>query len=135
YDHYSDLLVSHKAIQKDEKQLELLTPIIKNRETLYLERVKKENLDFIDEQMQFYLNKVEGNLLTEDIERIEHETGIFKEDERLTSEKIKSLERDKEQLIAQRAALNIDSQIALLNQKLISETDKRNTKSTQSKRY
>ena len=135
YDHYSDLLVSHKAIQKDEKQLDLLTPIIKNRETLYLERVKKENLDFIDEQMQFYLNKVEGNLLTEDIERIEHETGIFKEDERLTSEKIKSLERDKEQLIAQRAALNIDSQIALLNQKLISETEKRDTKSTQSKRY
>jgi uncharacterized protein YPO0396 len=135
YDHYSDLLVSHKAIQKDEKQLELLTPIIKNRETLYIERVKRENLDFIDEQMQFYLNKVESSLLTEDIERIERETGIFKEDERLASEKIKSLERDKEHLITQRAALNIDSQIALLNQQLISETEKRDTKSAQSKRY
>jgi len=33
YDHYNDLLMSHKKIQKDERQLELLEPVIKNKES------------------------------------------------------------------------------------------------------
>ena len=53
--HYSDLLISHKAIQKDEKQLELLAPVIQNKQKLDDLRIKKQKLDFVEEQMPFFL--------------------------------------------------------------------------------
>lgn len=135
YDHYSDLLVSHKAIQKDEKQLELLTPIIRNKEALNSERRKKDNLDFVEVQMPFYLDKVENDLLTVDIRRLERETKNSQEEERLISDKLKELEKEKEQYITQKAALNIDSQISLLNKDVDMETEKKNSKSVASQMY
>lgn len=135
YDHYSDLLISHKAIQKDEKQLELLIPIVQNKETLYAERLKKTDLDFIDEQMPFYRDKIEYHLLSENITRIERDTEISKQEERLIAEKIKELEKEKEQLITQKAALNIDNQISLLNKDIDRETESKTRKSADSNKY
>lgn len=128
HEHYSDLLISHKAIQKDEKQLELLTPIIQHKEKLYTERQQKAALDFVEEQMPAYLDKIEHDILTEDISRIDREIEIADEEERLTSEKIKKQEDEKDQLIRQKAALNIDTQINLLNKDVNAETEKKNTK-------
>jgi uncharacterized protein YPO0396 len=135
YDHYSDLLISHKAIQKDEKQLELLSPIIRNNETLNSERRKKDGLDFIEAQMPFYLDKVENDLLTVDIHRLERETKNSQEEERLISDKLKELEKEKEQYITQKAALNIDSQISILNQTVDFESEKKKSKSDASQVY
>lgn len=135
YEHYSDLLISHKAIQKDEKQLELLTPIITHKETLYAQRSGKAQLDFVEEQMPFYLNKTEYELLAAHINQVERDTTIAREEERLTAEKIKALEQEKEQLITQKAALNIDHQVTLLNKDVAAETDKRNDKSAAYKLY
>lgn len=135
YEHYSDLLISHKAIQKDEKQLELLTPIIQHKETLYTERQQKAALDFIDDQMPVYLYKIEHDILTDDISRIDREKVIAEEDERLTSEKIKEQEGQRDQLIAQKAALNIDAQINLLSENIKAETDKKNTKHAACQQY
>lgn len=129
YEHYSDLLISHKAIQKDEKQLELLAPIVGYKETLTTERLRKADLDFVEEQMPFYWDKIECDLLKEKISHIERDTEIAKEDERIASENIKELEKEKEQLITQRAALNIDNQISLLTKDVEAETEKRNSKS------
>lgn len=135
YEHYSDLLISHKAIQKDEKQLALLTPIIKQKEKLYVQRRHKAELDFVEEQMPFYLNKIEHELLAENIKQIERESSIAREDERLASGKISELDEEKDQLITQKAALNIDHQVNLLNKDVAAETDKRNEKSAAYKRY
>ncbi len=44
--HYSDLLISHKAIQKDEKQLELLAHVIQNKQKLDDLRIKKTKAGF-----------------------------------------------------------------------------------------
>lgn len=135
YEHYSDLLISHKAIQKDEKQLELLAPIVGYKETLYTERLRKADLDFVEEQMPFYRDKIECDLLTEKISYIERDTEITQEEERIAFEKIKELEKEKEQLITQKAALNIDNQISLLTKDVEAETEKRNSKFKACKLY
>lgn len=129
HEHYSDLLVSHKAIQKDEKQLELLTPIITHKETLYAQRSGKAQLDFVEEQMPFYLNKTEYELLAAHISQTERDATVAREEERLATEKIKALEQEKDQLTTQKAALNIDHQVTLLNKDVATETGKKNDKS------
>lgn len=135
FEHYNDLLISHKAIQKDEKQLELLTPIITQKESLLAERLRKAELDFVEEQMPFYLNKIEYELLTQQINQLERDTATTKEDERLATEKIKELDLEKEQLVTQKAALNIDHQVTLLTKDIENETGKKNNKHASYKLY
>ncbi|RAI97679.1 uncharacterized protein YPO0396 [Chitinophaga skermanii] len=135
YEHYSDLLISHKAIQKDEKQLELLTPIIIHKDTLYEQRSLKTELDFVEEQMPFYLNKKEYDLLVTYISKVKWDTTIAQEEKRLTTERISELDEKKVQLITQKAALNIDHQVTLLNKDIEAEIIKRNDKSAASKFY
>lgn len=135
HEHYRDLLISHKAIQKDEKQLELLRPIVTHKETLYTQRSHKAELDFVDEQMPFYLNKIEYELLALHLSQVERDTTIAQEEERLAAEKIKTIEQEKEQLITQRAALKIDHQVTLINKDIEAETSKRNNKSAAHKFY
>jgi uncharacterized protein YPO0396 len=135
YNHYSDLLISHKAIQKDEKQLELLEPVIQNKHRLDELRLTKEKLDFIEEQMPFYLGKIEYGLLEKDVERLELDIEIAKKDKELISASVDRLDKEKEQLVMQRASLNIDSQISLLNKDIDGETEKRNRKSAENTRY
>jgi uncharacterized protein YPO0396 len=128
YNHYSDLLISHKAIQKDEKQLELLEPVMVNKSKLEVFRSNKEKLEFIEEQMPFYLGKIEYELLEKEVERLELEIEVAKKDKELVSSLVERLDKDKEHLITQRAALNVDSQISLLNKDIDTETDKRKRK-------
>ncbi len=135
YEQYSNLLISHKAIQKDEKQLELLEPVISNIKKLNNLSRKKEELDFIEKQMPFFMGRVEYELLEKDTERLEIEIEFVKKDKIVISASLEMLNKEKEQLIVQRAALNIDSQIALLNKEIEGETDKRNHKSAESDRY
>ncbi len=135
YTHYSDLLISHKAIQKDEKQLQLLTPVIENKQRLTELRTKKATLDFIEDQMPFFLGKIEYELLDKDITRLELDIEIGEKDKEIISNTVKQLESEKEQLITQRAALDIDSQIALLSKDIDNETEKRNRKNVANGRY
>ena len=135
YTHYSDLLISHKAIQKDEKQLELLAPVIQNKEILTELKSKKDRLDFIEEQMPFYLGKIEYALLEKDVERLELDIEIAQKDKEIISASVDKLDKEKEQLITQRAALNIDSQISLLNKDIATETEKRDFKNAENTRY
>lgn len=135
YNHYFNLLDSHKAIQKDEKQLELLEPVMTSKSKLEILRSNKQRLDFIEEQMPFYLGKIEYKLLEKDIERLELEIEIAKKDKDLVSSAVERLGKDKEQLITQRAALNIDSQISLLNKDIDIETEKRKQKTETAATY
>lgn len=135
YNHYSDLLISHKAIQKDEKQLELLEPVMNNKSKLEVLRSNKQRLDFIEEQMPFYLGKIEYELLEKDVERLELEIEVSNKDKELVSSVVERLDKDKEHLITQRAALNIDSQISLLNKDIDTETDNRKRKTETATAY
>ncbi|MBS1512834.1 MAG: AAA family ATPase [Bacteroidetes bacterium] len=135
YDHYSDLLISHKAIQKDEKQLELLQPVMTSKNKLDELRNTKQQLDFVEEQMPFFLSKIEYGLLDKNVERLDIEMETTKKDKELQVKLVDRLEKDKEQLITQRAALNIDSQILLLNKDIDSETEKRVVKKTTADDY
>ena len=128
YDHYFNLLDSHKKIVKDEKQIELLEPVVINKRKLEVFRSNKRKLDLIEEQMPFYLGKFEYELLEKDVERLEHEIELAKKDKELASSVVARLDKDKEHLITQRAALNIDSQISLLNKDIENETEKRKLK-------
>ena len=131
YDQYNHLLISHKAIQKDEKQLELLGPVINNSERLTDLRKKKEELEFIEEQMPFYLGNIEHSLLEKCINHLEIEIELATKDKGVCVNQIVKLEIEKEQLIVQKANTNVDNQISLLKKDISSESEKRDIK----KRY
>jgi uncharacterized protein YPO0396 len=135
YDHYNDLLISHKAIQKDEKQLELLQPIVKNSELLKELRSKKETLEFIEEQMPFYLGSIEYSLLDKHIAKLEIDIDLAKKEKEVTATAIIQSEAEKEQLVIQKAATNVDNQILLLNKDISSESEKRDAKNKHFSQY
>ncbi len=128
YDHYTDLLISHKAIQKDEKQLELLEPIVTNKERL--EGLEKEMavLVFIEQQLPFFFDKIEFNLLDKHIDSLEKDITFLEQKKEETEHAIKQDESDKSQLIAQKASLNIDNQVQLLTKDISIESEKRDSK-------
>ncbi|MBS4063050.1 MAG: AAA family ATPase [Chitinophagaceae bacterium] len=128
YEQYSNLLISHKAIQKDEKQLELLEPVIKNKQKLTELRKRKDFLEFIEKQMPFYLNKIEYGLLEKDVQRLERDISFAKKDKEVVTVSVDSFTKEKEQLLIQKAAFNIDSRINLLEAEINNETAKRNDK-------
>lgn len=135
HDHYTDLLTSHKAIQKDEKQLELLQPVIENNSKLKLLQDNLSSLGFVQDQLPFFLGKMEHNLLAVYISKIEQEindTGREKED---IEEDIKKIEEEKDQLITQKASLNVDSQVQLLNKDITAETKDRDKKKENFNQY
>ncbi len=128
YDHYNDLLISHKAIQKDEKQLELLEPVIENKNRLGKLTVSLSLLSFIQEQLPFFLDKIEYDLLDAHIVKVEVEIDEIKSEHITIDAGIKQLEDEQKQLITQKALLNIDSQILLLNKDKASEIKDRDAK-------
>jgi len=135
YDHYNDLLISHKAIQKDEKQLELLEPVIENKNHLAQLRINLSLLSFVRDQLPFFLDKIEYDLLDAHIAKIEVENEEIKSEQGVIEAGIKQLEDEREQLITQKAFLNIDSQIQLLNKEKASEVKDRDTKKTHFDNY
>ena len=128
YDHYNDLLISHKKIQKDEKQLELLEPIIKNKEALTIVEEKIENLNFIQEQLPFYTGKLEYEMLDKHISNLEREIDEKKSEQSVIETEISQLEASQKELIAQKASLNIEGQILLLKKDIQLESQKRDSK-------
>lgn len=128
YEQYSNLLISHKAIQKDEKQLELLEPLIKNKQKLTELRQRKDSLEFIEKQIPFFLNKIEYGLLEKDVQRLERDISFARGDKEVVTASVDSLTKEKEQLIIQKAAFNIDSRINLLEAEINNESSKRNDK-------
>lgn len=128
YDHYTDLLISHKAIQKDEKQLELLEPAVRNKERITQENQQLQSLTFIEEQLPYFLDRLEDGILETDIAGIEKEVELKAKEQQLMEGAIRKLEEEQKTLIAQKASLNIDTQIQILQRDLHSETEKREAK-------
>ena len=128
YNHYTDLLISHKAIQKDEKQLQLLTPVIDNKIFLNQLSTEIELLNFIQEQVPFYLQKIECDLLDDHVITIEKEIHIVQKEQDIIADEIKQIEDEQKQLITQKANLNIDAQLQLLTKDKNAEGKERDAK-------
>lgn len=128
YEHYNDLLISHKAIQKDEKQLELLDPVMTNKHRLTELIANLTVLTFVQDQLPFFLDKLEYDLLDAHITLIEQDTDNAKVEKRVIETAIGKLEEEQKQLYTQKALLNIDSQIQLLNKDKMAEVRDRDTK-------
>ncbi len=128
YDHYNDLLISHKAIQKDEKQLELLEPVVDNKSKLVLLNANLSILNFVQDQLPFFLDKIEYDLLDANIQAIEKEVEDIKREKKIVDAQIKQSEEEQKQLISQKAQLNIDARIQLLNKDITAETKDRDNK-------
>lgn len=128
HEHYQDLLTSHRAIQKDELQLQKLEPIMQNREKLNALRKKKTELDFIEEQMPFYRDQIELLLIDRYLEELEKEIAIAEEQQQTIETNVIGLEMQKNELNTQKNAYNIDQQVTHLRREISSETEKRNTK-------
>ncbi|RYZ90748.1 MAG: ATP-binding cassette domain-containing protein, partial [Proteobacteria bacterium] len=128
YSHYSDLLLAYKAIQKDEAQLNLLSPIIETGEKLGEVDVLKESYSLIDTQAEHFLNALELDLLDSFIELKEVELNAKQSDKRNLESIGVELTNKKDSLVSQKAALNIDGQMQLLRQRKNSETEWKVTK-------
>lgn len=111
HNHYVDLLISHKAIQKDEKQLELLAPIVQNKERLSVVSSEVAALNFIQDQAPFYFDKIEFELLDAHIKRLEEKVEATIATRKVLEKEIAGIEDEQKDLISQKAQLNIDEQI------------------------
>lgn len=135
YAHYTDLLLSHKAIQKDEKQLEFLHPIILNKSLLEKHDAELQKINSLSESFPLHTDKLEYALLEKKITSLEQKISIQKQKKENINESIQQNENARDQLISQKAALNIDHQIELLNKDLNNEIEKRDKKQENSNTY
>lgn len=128
YDHYTDLLLAHKAIQKDEKQLELLEPVVQNKNALNELYERRSILNFVQEQLPHFFNKVEYDLIDGHIDSITRQVEYLESEKKILDDQIGKLTEEQTQLITQKALLNIDSQIQLLQKDVSTEKEKRDEK-------
>lgn len=128
HDHYTDLLLAHKAIQKDEKQLELLEPIIQNKIALAELYEHRTVLNYVQEQLPLFLSKVEYDLIDDHIKNVTRQIDYLENEKKVLDDQIGKLSEEQTQLITQKALLNIDSQIQLLQKDVSSEKEKRDEK-------
>ncbi len=128
HDNFSDLLISHNAIKKDEKQLELLNPIIENKTKLATIKIKVNDFEQIQNNALLYFNKIEFELLEILISKLEEEIKKTEESKLIIDNKIKKQNVEKEQLITAKASLNIDAQLQSLEKDKQSEDRDKNVK-------
>ncbi|UYQ92841.1 AAA family ATPase [Chitinophaga horti] len=135
YDHYTDLMLSHKAIQKDERQLQLLEPVIKHKELLADADTRLQEVSTIQEQLPCFLDSLELDLLEQHIQQLEKDISADKSEMLEVEKAIVQLEAEQKNLITQKASLNIDVQIQLLENNRSSEVRERDNKKAQSDDY
>jgi uncharacterized protein YPO0396 len=135
YEHYNDLLLSHKAIQKDEKQLELLEPIIQSKSDLNLLEATISSFENMQAQIPFFLDEKESELLEMNAREIEDAIDLATAEQKKLTEEIQKEEGQQRQLIAQRVSLNLDSRIELAKKDIETETAKRDSKKGKQTEY
>lgn len=123
HNHYVDLLISHKAIQKDEKQLEVLEPVMQNKEQLSVAGSKVAALNFIQDQAPFYFDKIEFELLDAHIKMLEEKVAASVAARKVIEREIAGMEDEQKELISQKAQLNIDEQIRSWTKDMKTEED------------
>jgi uncharacterized protein YPO0396 len=128
HNHYTDLLISHNAIKKDEKQLEMLTPIVDGKALLATLKQEVTTFDVIREQLPHYFRSKEFNLLERYISKIQGEIDLLRQRKMLADNEFSRINERHDQLITQKAQLNVDSQVQLLKKDIQIETEKRDSK-------
>lgn len=128
YEHYNDLLLSHKAIQKDEKQLELLEPVIQSKEALSAVTQEIQSFEETERFVPQFLDEMEAGLLEMNARKLEEEIEVLEEQQKQLAETITGHEALERQLITQKASLNLDSRIELARKDIDAEASKRDSK-------
>jgi uncharacterized protein YPO0396 len=124
HDHYTDLLISHKAIQKDEKQLELLQPIMDQKEGLL--QLQKEIDEFLrmKDQIRAVINEIEFDVLEMNAREVESAMQLKTAEEIQLTKQLKDQETRRTQLISQKIAFNLEGRLTLLEQQRNAEAEK-----------
>lgn len=135
YEHYSDLLLSHQAIRKDEKQLELLTPVIESKADLTVLEKAVKDFELIVNQIPSFLDDAEFELLEMNAREIENTIDLSLAEQKQLTEEIQKSTDQQQQLIAQRANLNLDSRIELAKKDIEGETRQRDDKHSKHEEY
>lgn len=128
HDHYTDLLISHRAIQKDEKQLELLEPIVHVKSALEEVQEKLIKLNELDSQLPLFMKELEFDLLDKYISSLENECGQLERQKGAIESEIKGLEAQQKELLVQKSNLDIDRQVELMKQTINFEEREKNRK-------
>lgn len=135
HNHYTDLLLSHKAIQKDEQQLALLKPVVISKQMLHEIAKEASSLEVIRQQLPMFYKTHEYRLLTEYLNRKADEINGLIAQKGEVEKEIISLEAQQNQLISQKALMNVDSQVQFLQKDIQFETEKRDNKKQNATQY
>ncbi|WP_143304504.1 ATP-binding protein [Chitinophaga vietnamensis] len=110
-ENYDSLLSSHRAIQKDEMQLQMLEPIMQQRSDWDTLQQKGQELLLLQETLPAYFNRQEKELLQQELHQLQHELDITSSTLSTINGKLEKLQLRKEELIAQKANNSVDEQL------------------------
>ena len=135
YDHYNDLLISHQAIQKDEKQLELLKPVVDSKTVLQDLNTAMAEFERTDLLAAPFLDDLEAKILEMNARELEDSMELTKAEQKKVDELIGKAEDQQKMLITQKASLDIDNRIQLINKDIAAEEKSRDEKQEKHRDY
>ncbi len=135
HEHYTDLLLSHRAIKKDEKQLVLLEPIVQSREDLEDLQKAEKNVSVLERELPWFLNETEAELLEMNAREIEAQLSLLEEEKNRLTGEISTTDKERTKLISQKASLSIDNLVEQKNQEILSHEDKKQQKQRVHQKY
>lgn len=110
-ENYDSLLSSHRAIQKDEMQLQLLEPVIQSKEEWdQLQQRNRESVA-LQENIPSWFSLQEKSILEEELVQLQQELDVTSATLDTINDTLKTYQREKEELIAQKANNSIDEQL------------------------
>lgn len=135
HEHYMNLMLSHQAIRKDEKQLSLLEPVMELKTELEQVKTEIEQYKLTKVQVPLFLNELEINLLEMANRELEAENELQEAEIKQVKQFIVSKQKGRDELIEQRAKLNLDARIQSLKTQIETEGEKRDAKRYAAERY
>ncbi|MBV7531737.1 ATP-binding protein [Chitinophaga sp. sic0106] len=110
-ENYDSLLSSHRAIQKDEMQLQMLEPIIHHRSEWETLQNKGRELLSLQDTLPGYFNRQEREIVQQEIQQLEQELSVTASTLLSINSKLEQLNLRKDELIAQKANNSVDEQL------------------------
>ncbi|CAL1521519.1 SbcC/MukB-like Walker B domain-containing protein [Chitinophaga sp. MM2321] len=134
-ENYDSLLSSHRAIRKDETQLQMLDPIIQNRKKWQELQDKNRELQTLQDVLPNWFNKQEKDLLEKELQVLQQEQEVTTSTLATVNGNLKSLHLRKEELIAQKANNSVDEQLRSIQKTIHYEQQSLETKRNKMEEY
>ncbi|RAJ75677.1 uncharacterized protein YPO0396 [Chitinophaga dinghuensis] len=127
-ENYDSLLSSHRAIQKDEMQLQMLEPIILQRSEWETLQDKGRELLSLQDTLPGYFNRQERELVQQEISQLKQELEVTASTLSGITSKQEKLTLKKDELIAQKANNSVDEQLRSIDKTIHYEQKSLDTK-------